>query len=214
MTINWDAYLNIDSQATIYYDRTSRHYDDYFESEPTAYQDLQYLVDHYQPQVTAPHLIDVGCGTGRTLCFLHHHYQIPATGIEYHPAIYQLCQNNIQSYMSKHPSSATIQIFKQAAERFDFQKEHTIFYFFNPFSPAIFRQLVGKLTRSFGDYPREMEIILYYPQDDIVNLFNYFSPFRRVQSIDLPWYEDQTDRFDLFKSPSLSLKSSRTLIIN
>ncbi len=200
MKKNMDDFLNIDSQAIIYYSSHSQYVHDYFESEPTPYRDLEELVRHYQPTINQPHLVDFGCGTGRALCFFHYYYGWQITGVEFHPDVFKVCKKNIHSYAQRHPIQQTLDIYQRAAENFPIQHSYNIFYFFNPFSLDVFLQMADRLRDSFEDCPRSMDLILYYPRDEIVSLFQDYTPFERIQSIDLGWYEDPMERFDVFST--------------
>lgn len=193
-----DAYLNIKTEDIIYFDSDSEAYDDYFESEPTDYKDLEQLRKYYQPICAHPYFIDYGCGTGRALYFIHHFYQLPVSGIEVNPDTFKLCEMNRRSYLAAHPSPQPLRLFHMPAEHYILTEEHNTFYFFNPFSLEIFTQVMNKIIQSYHDSPRLMELILYYPLEEYVDYLTYQTPFRRVKTIDLPWHPSKTDRFDIF----------------
>lgn len=199
MQESMDAYLSIKTKDIIYFDFDSKAYNDYFESEPTDYKDLEQLRNYYQPICAQPHFIDYGCGTGRALYFIHHFYQLPVTGIEINPDTFKLCEMNKKSYLAAHPSHQSIQLLHIPAERFVLNKKHNTFYFFNPFSINIFTQVMNQIMQSYHDSPRLMELILYYPLQEYVDYLTYQTPFRRVKTIDLPWHSSKVDRFDVFQ---------------
>lgn len=200
MQKSMDAYLNINTKDIIYFDFDSKVYNDYFESEPTDYKDLEQLRNYYQPICTHPHFIDYGCGTGRALYFIHHFYQVPVTGIEVNADTFKLCEMNKKSYLAAHPSLQPIELFHMPAERYILNEKHNTFYFFNPFSIDIFSQVMKQIVRSYHDSPRLMELILYYPLAEYVDYLAYQTPFRRVKTIHLPWHDSKVDRFDIFQT--------------
>lgn len=190
-----DNKMNIDTQGWIFWDNKNDHH--YHESEPTDYRSLEALFDVYQPPSNS-HFIDIGAGKGRVLFYISHRFNIPATGIELHPETYQFLNQNLREYRKNFPESQ-IDITFVAAEKFEFQAEQNIVYMFNPFSPEIFRKVMKNLQQSLIQNPRTLDLILYYPLPAIRRIIDEETPFELFKVVDLPWFPDNTDRFDIFR---------------
>jgi hypothetical protein len=75
------------------------------------------------------------------------------------------------------------------------------FYFFNPFSIQIFRNIVKNILLSIEKFPREVEIVLYYPSDDYIYFLDNHTSFKLKEEIPLPGlYEINTnERFLIYQ---------------
>ncbi|WP_100333515.1 class I SAM-dependent methyltransferase [Bacillus alkalisoli] len=195
--VEYDKLLNIQTIEEQKGFNDSVHYHRY---EATPYNHLAILTCNYE--ITSSHkVIDVGCGKGRLNLYLHHHYQIPVTGIEQNEGFIRKAEENSQSYMKKHTNSSSekIQFFHGLAEAYPIQSDDNCFYFFNPFSVQIFRSFVQKILLSWEMNSRKIDVILYYPDDEYVYFLQTSTPLKFVKEIELPRYKkDIRERFIIF----------------
>lgn len=75
------------------------------------------------------------------------------------------------------------------------------FYFFNPFSVEIFRQVIGRILDSWEENPRPLTLVLYYPEDDAIFYLEQHTLFRLVDEIAASdaVCHDRRERFCLYR---------------
>lgn len=72
------------------------------------------------------------------------------------------------------------------------------FYFFNPFSVNVFRQVIANIIESVETVPRPVDVILYYPADEYLHYLNDETPFQYVQTVRLP-LKNLHERFLIYR---------------
>lgn len=138
----------------------------YHRYEPTPYEGLEQLFTQYQlPDKAA--FVDMGCGKGRVPIYMHHRFGIPTVGVEMDPKFLAEAEHNAEQYLkkAKHRNSH-LTFIHTIAERYEVTKEDNVFFFFNPFSIHILRQVMKNILHSVSAHPRIAHIILYYPSED------------------------------------------------
>ena len=75
------------------------------------------------------------------------------------------------------------------------------FYFFNPFSVQIFMKVIDNILRSVEERHREVELILYYTNEDYVYFLDNHYAFELKQEIILPglYNTDDSERFLIYR---------------
>ena len=153
----WEKKLNI---------RTSGEVDHFIEEacnpyEPTDYRVLEALAD--SGYITSEsHVLDYGCGKGRTAIFLSFRTGCRATGIEFDR---ELCDEAVKILeQSKLPEAYKkgVRFVCTDARNYRVQEENC-FYFFNPFAEEVLRAVLGKIQQSYYENPRRMHLFFYYP---------------------------------------------------
>src|SRR5699024_6052385 len=119
--------------------------------EATPYQALEkFFAAH--PLDKEDRVVDFGCGRGRVTFYIHDKFQIPVTGIEANDKTFTEALKNKETYRRKRSHiQAPISLEFNLAEQYDIQAEDTCFYFFNPFSLQIFKQVVMNIKRSLRE---------------------------------------------------------------
>lgn len=153
----YDEYLQIKTCKQQPWNNQMKHNHPY---HATSYPFLDALRKHLSIE-KSDEFVDFGCGPGRTLFYLYHHYQISCIGIEYDEHLYREALSNLARY--KH---APIHFVHQPAQDYLIPPSSTIFYFFNPFSPIIFQRVLHNIETSYYEAPRQLTLILYYPSLD------------------------------------------------
>lgn len=157
--------------------------DEYNRYEATPYAALEKLIRSYKFKPT-DHVVDFGCGRGRVSFYLHHHFNIPVTGVENNDLTFEEAQINKALYRQKNKHlKAPIRFEYGLAEQFEIQPEHNVFYFFHPFSVSIFKQVVGNILRSVEEHERTVDIIFYYPLPEFVRFLKKETPFKLINKI-------------------------------
>ena len=156
----WDKLLKIKTSG-----RDDSRADQYrYPYEPTPYCVLESLANAgYIGKKNT--LIDYGCGKGRVDFFLSYQTRCRSIGIEYDDRIYQTAVDNKETAVS----SGRVEIVMANAETYCVPAAADRFYFFNPFSVEILRSVMGRITESYYEEPREMLLFFYYPSDEYIS---------------------------------------------
>lgn len=161
----YEKLLNIKTMGAQKWSSKSTHYSPY---EPTSYAALETLFEQYQLDST-DHIVDFGCGKGRLIFYIHHFYHASVTGIEMNHNYYQDCCDNLKRYRKMYPKAADkINFVCSLAEDYSIRPLDNKFYFFNPFSAALFIKIIDKILASVQQAKRSVELIIYYPSADYI----------------------------------------------
>ena len=176
----FDRILNIKTDGL----RESREQTEkYNRYEATPYAALEKLIDSYQLK-SSDHAVDFGSGKGRVSFFLHYHFDMPVTGIEMNKWTFEDSLKNKQQYKLKNNHlNALIQFECQLAEHYQIDHKQNIFFFFNPFSLKVFKQVIYNILASTQVSNRSVDLILYYPLPEFKNFLDQETPFQLSQSI-------------------------------
>ena len=181
----WERKLNI---CTIDRDDTKEDANHY-PYEPTPYVVLERLVESgYVEHENS--VVDYGCGKGRVGFFLNHQLGCKVLGIDFDERMCALAQENRSTYgIDKDVTFVCI-----SAEKYEIS-DADCFYFFNPFSVAVLRSVIGKIRKSYYENPREMKLFFYYPSDEYVSYLMTVSELCFVDEIDCQdLFEGQNER--------------------
>lgn len=171
-----DDTLHIQTEEIQTDGKDSYHFHRY---EPTPYEVISALFDVYTPEKEDV-LVDFGCGLGRLNFYTEHRFGIPSVGVEFSEAYFLRALENQKSYNGKREN---ITFVHTAAQDYIISPSDTVFYFFNPFSAAVFRRVINNILDSFYAYPRTITVILYYPDDDAVFYLEHHTDFRLTDEI-------------------------------
>ncbi|MCM3610023.1 SAM-dependent methyltransferase [Planococcus sp. MERTA32b] len=199
-----DQYLNIATEGTQWISEATLHHNRY---EPTPYLHLKELFNRH-PLGVDDGLVDFGSGKGRLNFYAHDRFGCRATGIELNTSFCGEAQENLKNYKrnGRHRNAEDgIRFHCQMAQEYDVQPEDTVFYFFNPFSVQIFMKVVDNILRSAETYPRQMDIILYYPSKEYMNFLERNTLFELLDEIGLPAInKDPAEQFLIYRySPQM-----------
>ena len=164
----------IGNQAGFY---ESFHYHRY---EPTPYWILEKLLEEYDIK-SDDHVVDFGCGKGRLNFFIHHKTGAYVSGIEMNEHFLNEAKENLRNY--KHKQKERIQFHGCLAEEYAIRTTDNRFYFFNPFTIQIFRQVLANILMSVEEHYREVHLILYYPSEDYIYFLEKQSVFELHKEI-------------------------------
>lgn len=186
---NYDQLLNIQTSEIQQGFHKSDHYHRY---EPTTYSGLEQLFEVYKLKISDC-LIDFGCGKGRLPIFVHYLFQSYVKGIEMSEEFYLDAIKNREQYNCKKKKS-NISFYHCLAEEYQIQYQDNKFYFFNPFSIQIFMKVVNNILKSNEEYPRDIELILYYPSDEYIFYLDDHTPFIWKEEIRIIGLYDKDDK--------------------
>ena len=72
----------------------------YHRYEPTPYEGLEQLFEHYTLPANA-RVVDIGCGKGRVPIYMHYRFAVPTVGIEMDQKFFIEAENNREQYLQK-----------------------------------------------------------------------------------------------------------------
>ncbi|MGL4522205.1 MAG: SAM-dependent methyltransferase [Bacilli bacterium] len=178
--IAYEKVLNIQTSGVQQGWHDSYHYHRY---EPTPYEALEQLTEQYTVAPT-DHWIDWGCGKGRLSFFLHYFYSCAVTGVEMDEGFVGQAGKNLMNYakVAKAPTQS-VQFVQTFAEDYTIPRTANRFYFFNPFSTQIFMTVVWRIMQSIERYPRDVDLIMYYPLDEYIFFLNEQTSFEEYRYI-------------------------------
>lgn len=158
------------------------HYHHY---EATSYWMLDELFNAYEPNKDGT-FVDIGCGKGRILFYVHHYFHLPVLGIEMNAQLYRQALSNAASYLSKkRKNKQPIRIEHTFAEQYEVEKNDRTFFLFNPFSLEIFARVVQNILHSLEKFPRTVDIILYYPAEEYIEFLRKETSFTLFKKVEL-----------------------------
>ncbi|MGM9929299.1 MAG: SAM-dependent methyltransferase [Bacillus sp. (in: firmicutes)] len=194
----YDDLLNIQTIEKQKGFNDSFHYHRY---EPTPYNGLEQLFQHYELKST-DRLVDFGCGKGRLNFYIHHLFHATVVGIEMNEIFYQEALVNRENYVKKHKAlEEQIQFQCCLAEEYEIHPLDNRFYFFNPFSVQIFMKVVNNILVSLEENYRDIELILFYGSEDYVYFLENHYAFELKEEVVLPglYERNVSERFLVYR---------------
>lgn len=171
----------------------------YNRCEATPYKALDRLFQMYKFN-KKDRVVDFGCGRGRVAFYIHNRFHIPITGIEMDDKTYNEAINNKMRYRqrAKH-IKAPIRFEYGLAEHYEINPKDNRFYFFNPFSAEIFKEVVNNIIKSLEKENRIADIILYYPMPKYKQYLKSIGAFRILNKIRVPGANDIREKFIIYR---------------
>ena len=158
----------------------SHHYNRY---EATSYLALESLFKEYTLN-SSDNIIDFGCGKGRLAFYINYYYNSSVTGIEMNNNYYSICENNKKNYFKTFSKPKDkIKFLNIFAEEYNVLPTDNKFYFFNPFSLQLFIKVLNNILISVENYPRSIDLILYYPSDEYIDYLDNYTGLTLNQEI-------------------------------
>ncbi|WP_455542392.1 SAM-dependent methyltransferase [Intestinibacter sp.] len=193
----YERLLNINTTGNENWNRATAHNHPY---EPTLYEALDTLCENYILEEN-DHIVDFGSGKGRIIFYINHFFRCYANGVEMNEIYYNESLLNKSKYIQKNKKMEDkINFYCNLSQNYDIGPKDNKFYFFNPFSVQIFMKVVENIMQSFEDYPRNMDLIIYYPSDDYIQFLEYRTPFMLEKEIVLDelYKNDDKEKFVVY----------------
>lgn len=172
--------------------------------EPTPYGALDTLFQNYKLK-DGDQVVDFGCGRGRVSFYIHDQFNIPVTGIENNDKTFEEALDNMDVYMkAKKDDTAPLRFEYGLAEQYPIDTDDNVFYFFNPFSITIFRQVVNNILKSVKQTKRPVDIVLYYPLPEFKKFLQKKTPFKLINKIKVRNDHGKYGKFLIYRLHDLS----------
>lgn len=141
--------------------------------EPTPYSVLLRLAEsgHIRRK---DHLLDYGCGKGRVAFFMAARVGCRVTGVDYSQKLVDMALEN----RSASRLGDRVQLICARAERYA-PGDENVFFFFNPFSAAIFESVLRRLAPCHPG-----KVICYYPSEEYLRCLGALEGVECVDDID------------------------------
>jgi SAM-dependent methyltransferase len=181
-----DAKLHIETTGKN--DRLSDEH--FFPYEPTSFTVLDRLIESGNIGKDDC-LLDLGCGKGRVPIYLNYKTGCRTIGVEIMDEFYTKAVQNVNAYCKHLRSAETddISIEQAAAQNYEIPSCVNRIFFFNPFSVAVFKSVMGRIIEAYYSKPRKLLLFFYYPQDEYIAY---------LSGIDEILFFDEIDCMDLF----------------
>lgn len=193
----YDALLNIKTAEEQRGFNKSFHYHRY---EPTPYRALEQLFNQYELK-SSDQIVDFGCGKGRINFYINYLFNATVVGVEMNEMFYKEAVENRARFLKKFRNRQDKIHFQCClAEEYEIHPLDNRFYFFNPFTIQIFRQVINNILLSAEKHEREIELILYYSSDDYLYFLQNQTLFQLKEEIILQSYrQDHYERFLVYR---------------
>ena len=170
---SWERKLNIRTAGTTTHVADGENYP----YEPTPYSVLERLAQSgYLTRKNT--LVDYGCGKGRVSFALSYLTGCRVIGIDYNEKLTKIAKTNLERSNLK-----KIEFINKKAEDYELTDEDS-FFFFNPFSEIVLKQVIGQIIWSWYENPRKIRLFFYYPSDEQVAVLTTTSELLFADEID------------------------------
>jgi SAM-dependent methyltransferase len=195
---SYDKLLNIKTTGDQKGFNQSLHYHRY---EPTPYRALELLFKQYELK-SSDRIVDFGCGKGRLNFYINYVFNSEVIGVEMNEVFHKEAMINRKNYLKKYSNNySNIHFICWPAEEYQIDELDNRFYFFNPFSVQIFMTVINNILSSVVQYPRNIELILYYPSEDYIYFLESSTTFEFKKEITLSelYKNNPNERFLIYK---------------
>lgn len=105
--------------------------------------------------------VDFGCGKGRTLILAALCGFARVIGVEYSRDLCDQCNHNIEKFRSRAGTSARFEVVHADAADYVIPEDASTLVFYDPFSLAVFRNVVQNIETSLRRAPRPLYIVFF-----------------------------------------------------
>ena len=144
-------------------------------------------------------LVDYGCGKGRVGFYLAYQARCRTLGVERDR---WLCECALRNQASAHAAGRTAFELADAAA-FELPPDADRLYLFNPFSAAVFERVLGRLRASLDERPREVLLLLYYPDPtygELLQRVDWLEPHDALDCRDLFGGDDPREQVLVYRT--------------
>jgi SAM-dependent methyltransferase len=155
--------------------------------------------------------IDIGAGKGRALLLASQYRFSRIVGVEFARELVAIARNNIERFNRSSQANA-IEIVETDAVQYKFPPNPLVVYFYNPFSPKLFAEVLNALVETLRSNPRNCFIIYATTMptmDEQRKLILASGAFQELETDPMPLFWDavRSIRYMVFKTRNSTLKS-------
>jgi SAM-dependent methyltransferase len=137
---------------------------DAIHNEPGSYAFLEWGVKKTGIDSSEIHFLDVGCGSGCMVAFVHCLGAASSRGIDLDTEGLSVAKRNIQKALSLRPAApGNLGIDVADAALFDFPDPVNMIFLFNPFGNDTFKSFLSRVEESLLRNPRTIHLIYQLP---------------------------------------------------
>ncbi len=112
--------------------------------------------------------IDFGSGMGRVVLYAAHFAYKQVIGIEFAEELHAAAEENVRATNDAPERLSSIRLYCMDVVDFDPPDGNLVCFFFNPFAAPVMEKVIGRLTRSLANDPRECIVIYLHPLERAV----------------------------------------------
>lgn len=105
-------------------------------------------------------IVDMGCGKGYAMYLMARHNFSKVGGVELSSQLCEIANNNLRKTIPQ----KKWQVYNCDAGSWNGYDEYNIFYIYNSFPKVVMEEVKNKISKSFDDKPREIEVWYLYPE--------------------------------------------------
>lgn len=167
---------------------------EHYRYEPTPYNDLKLLFNMINLKET-DHFVDFGSGKGRICFYTNYLFNCNVVGIEADVVTYHDSLLNLTNFNELHNKDNKVSFHNGYAQEYTISKEQNIFFFFNPFTITIFKQVIKNIENSLKKHPRKVTIILTYPIVEYVSFIIEETNFQVIDYLEAQTKKEKMNKF-------------------
>jgi SAM-dependent methyltransferase len=158
---DWDFHVNTTSATVGWRDRLlGVFHSPYQPTEPALFREM---MDQLKIDFSRFTFIDLGSGKGRTLLMASEYPFRRIMGVELLPELHRAAQDNLENYKSEFQKCFHMEAICADVRDFEFPREPTVLYLFNPLPEAGLEKVIRRLEQSLRRDPRQVYIIYHNP---------------------------------------------------
>jgi len=142
--------------------------------------------------------VDLGCGKGRAVLMATQFSFREVVGVELHPELARLAEENLQAWQGKGKSVSPARIVYGDATEFEFPEGPCLLYLFNPFGRPVMERLLERIPMRFQDRTDLLDVVYFNPE--AADVFQAVDGFQLMWSGTIPLSAEDAAA-DLVASP-------------
>lgn len=161
----WDLVYDVDTRGGVIADEslaiTSSNRDKGVVYDPTPWSVVKAVARLLPESPEEFCFVDMGSGKGRVVLAAQALPYRAVLGVEYSPFLCRIAEANLQSQRLLPRRARTVSIVSGDAVDFPIPDGPCIFFFYNPFAPALLETVIENVVASFRRAPRNLYLVFF-----------------------------------------------------
>jgi hypothetical protein len=162
LALRWDRRYGVDTAGSIQLHSLSiagpnRNFGN--ECVCTSPQSFEFMMRSLPLDLSDTTFIDIGAGKSRTLLLASRCNFVRIVGVEFARELVECSRRNIAAFRSEWQQCHDLEIVEADATQFAFPPTPLVIYFYNPFTRAVFDNVLDNIVASLKTKPRDCRII-------------------------------------------------------